>query len=268
MCFKVDFINFFRRSLRFGAILSDRFDHILIGEKIDIFDENCENGRFCFSHISMKTAPTEKTGYTTTKPTENARKLSSQNFDFRTFVTEIFRFKVSHFSFFQNFQKTQILTILAAKLRALPEHLNQSQQVENDPRYMCFKVDFINFFRRSLRFGAILSDRFDHILIGEKIDIFDENCENGRFCFSHISMKTESPIKVGGSKTYLSDRPRRCVGKQTRKIISKGQILLCKITLFFAIFSIFWPFLPFFGYFWAIFGQIPDMLDGPQVANN
>jgi len=73
--FKVDFINFFRRSLRFGAILGDRFDHILIGEKIDIFDENCENGRFCFSHISMKTAPTEKMEYTTTKPMENVRKL-------------------------------------------------------------------------------------------------------------------------------------------------------------------------------------------------
>ena len=115
---------------------------------------------------------------------------------------------------------------------------------------MCFKVDFIDFFRRSLRFCAILSDRFDHILIGEKIDIFMENCENGRFCFSHISMKTESPIKVGGSKTYLSDRPRRCVGKQTRKIISKGQILLCKITLF-------WQFFQFFGrfcHFLAIFG--------------
>jgi len=68
----------------------------------------------------MKMASTEKMKYTTTKATENARKLSSQIFDFRTFVTEIFRFKVGHFSFFQKFQKTQILTILAAKLRALP----------------------------------------------------------------------------------------------------------------------------------------------------
>ena len=123
--------------------------------------------------------------------------------------------------------------------------------MENAPRSVYFKVDFINFFRRSLRFGAILSDRFDHILIGEKIDIFDENCENGRFCFSHISMKTESPIKVWGSKTCLSDRPRRWVGKQTKKIISKGQILLCKITFFFGNFSDFLAVLPFF---LAIFG--------------
>jgi len=197
------------------------------------------------------TAPTEKTEYTTTKPTENARKLSSQIFDFQTFVTEIFRFKVSHFSFFQKFQKTQILTILAAKLRALPEHLNQSQQVENDPRSVYFKVDFINFFRRSLRFGAILSDCFDHILISEKIDIFDENCENGQFCFSHISMKTESPIKVWGSKTHLSDRPRRLVGKKAKTILSKGPILLYKITLF-------WPFFRFFGAVFAIFWLFLD----------
>ena len=53
----------------------------------------------------MITAPTEKTEYTTTKPTENARKLSSQIFVFQTFVTEIFRFKVSHFSFFLKFPK-------------------------------------------------------------------------------------------------------------------------------------------------------------------
>ena len=127
--------------------------------------------------------------------------------------------------------------------------------MENAPRSVYFKVDFINFFRRSLRFGAILSDRFDHILIGEKIDIFDENCENGRFCFNHISMKTESPIKVWGSKTCLSDRPRRWVGKKAKTILSKGQILLCKITLFWQFFSIFRPFLPPFGYFWAFLGR-------------
>ena len=35
----------------------------------------------------------------------------------------------------------------------------------------------------------------------------------------------ESPIKVRGSKTYLSDGPRRRVGKKAKKIISKGRIL-------------------------------------------
>ena len=38
---------------------------------------------------------------------------------------------------------------------------------------------------------------------------------------------------------YLSDRPRRWVGKQKKKIISKGQILLCQITHLFAIFGSF-----------------------------
>ena len=180
----------------------------------------------------MKKVPTGKTRYTTTTATDNPRNLSSQILDFQTFVTEIFRFKVSHFSFFQNFQKTQILTILAAKLRALPEHLNQSQQVENDPRYMCFKVDFINFFPRSLRFCAILSDRFDHILISEKIDIFDENFEKGRFRFGHISMKAESPIKVWGLRTYLSNRPRGWAKTPPKEIISKGPILPYKYALF------------------------------------
>ena len=80
-------------------------------------------------------------------------------------------------------------------------------------------------FRWNLRFGVILSDCFDHILISEKIDIFDENCEKGRFCFSHISMKTESKIKVWG---YLSDRLRRWVGKQTKKSYLRGQFRCAK----------------------------------------
>ena len=56
----------------------------------------------------------------------NARKMSSQIFDFQTFVTDIFWFKVSHFSFFKKFQKTQFFTNLAIKLRMHPEHLDQS----------------------------------------------------------------------------------------------------------------------------------------------
>ena len=56
----------------------------------------------------MITAPREKTEYTTTKGTENARKLSSQIFYFQTFVTEIFRFKVHHFSFFLKIPKNAI----------------------------------------------------------------------------------------------------------------------------------------------------------------
>merc|ERR1712212_830063 len=35
----------------------------------------------------------------------------------------------------------------------------------------------------------------------------------------------ESPINIRGSKTYLSDGPRRWLGKKAKKIISKGRIL-------------------------------------------
>ena len=199
-------------------------------------------------------APTEKTEYTTTKATKNARKLSSQIFYFWTFVTEIFWFKVCYFSFFSKIPKSVNFDDFGCQIAGTSLTPRSKSIGGKCSSVRVLQSWFYQFFCRSLRFGAILSDRFDHILIGEKIDIFDENCENGRFCFSHISMKTESPIKVWGSKTFLSDRPRRWVGKQTKKIISKGQILLCKITLFLAIFPIFWPFCHFFGYFWAIFG--------------
>ena len=56
----------------------------------------------------MKTPPREKMEYTTMKGTENARKLSSQIFDFQTFVTEIFCFKVRHFSHFLKTSKNEI----------------------------------------------------------------------------------------------------------------------------------------------------------------
>ena len=72
----------------------------------------------------MITAPREKTEYTTMMGMEIAGELSSQIFDFRTFVTEIFRFKVPHISFFFKYIKTQFLTNFAAKLLALPKDLD------------------------------------------------------------------------------------------------------------------------------------------------
>ena len=63
------------------------------------------------------------------------------------------------------------------------------------PQSMHFKIGFIHFDRRTLSLGTILINRFDHILIGEKIELFTKNSEKGWFCFGHISMKTDSPIK-------------------------------------------------------------------------
>ena len=85
------------------------------------------------------------------KGQENAKKMSSQIFYFHTFVTDIFRFKVLHFSFFWKSTKMQI-----------------------GPQSVHFKVGFIHFDRRTLNLGAIFSNRFDHILMGEKIEILAE----------------------------------------------------------------------------------------------
>ena len=49
---------------------------------------------FCFPNSSQKTCSAEKMEYTTTKPTKNSLKLSSQIFYFWNFVTENFRPKV------------------------------------------------------------------------------------------------------------------------------------------------------------------------------
>ena len=51
------------------------------------------------------------------------------------------------------------------------------------PPSVHFKVGFIHFDRRTLSLGAILSDLFDHYLIGEKIEIFAKNSEKGGLGF-------------------------------------------------------------------------------------
>ena len=110
------------------------------------------------------------------------------------------------------------------------------------PQSVHFKVGFIHFDRRTLSLGAILSHRSDHILIGEKIEIFAKNSEKGRVCSGQISMKSESPIKVLGSRTNLSTR---WMGEKAKKTLSKGGMLINKITFF----GHFWPFLVLSGPF-------------------
>ena len=69
----------------------------------------------------------------------------------------IFRFKIPHFSFFSKLLKSRILTNFAVKLKSLPGHLDQSFKKQNDPQAELYKLDFINFFGRSLSFGIILT---------------------------------------------------------------------------------------------------------------
>ena len=48
----------------------------------------------------------------------------------------------------------------------------------------------------------------------------------------------ESPIKVRGSKTYLSDGPRRWVGKKAKKSFLRGEFYPTKMPIF----RLFWKF--------------------------
>ena len=61
------------------------------------FFEKVEKWPFCFADFTMKTQFPEKMEYTTRKPMENATKLSTQIFDFRNFVTEIFHHTVPYY---------------------------------------------------------------------------------------------------------------------------------------------------------------------------
>ena len=75
----------------------------------------------------------------------------------------------------------EFLTNLAATLRAFQKHLEQNQYMQIGPQSVYFKLGFMHFDRRTLSLGTILSDRFDHILIGEKIELFTKNSEKGWF---------------------------------------------------------------------------------------
>ena len=70
--------------------------------------------------------------------------------------------------------------------------------MEIGPQSVHFKVGFMHFNHRTLRWGAILRDHFNHIWISKKIEVFAKNSEKGRYCSSHISMKTDSQIKIWG----------------------------------------------------------------------
>ena len=87
------------------------------------FFENFQSRRFWLANFTMKTAPRvyHDEGHGKCKKT-----VISDFLIYITFVTEIFHFKVHHFSFFWKFLKMRLLTILAATLRVLPKHLDQN----------------------------------------------------------------------------------------------------------------------------------------------
>ena len=96
-----------------------RWDHwkirgCLLGEEICHsitaffgFSQKVEKGPFCFANFSLKTALTDKMEYSTMKPMKNTSKLSSQIFDFRNFVTEIFASKFTEIQIAKHLENCQ-----------------------------------------------------------------------------------------------------------------------------------------------------------------
>ena len=114
---------------------------------------------------------------------------------------------------------------------------------------MHFKVGLIHFDRRSFSFGAIASFIFWSV---KKLHFWLRLLKRGRCYFRHISMKTESPIKLWGSKLLFSDR----LSRWTRKKYAEDQ----SFWLNFAVQNL--PFL-------AIFGRFSHILDifGPFLGH-
>ena len=230
--FKVEFINFFCRNHRFGAILRDGFNHILIGEKIDIFDENCENGDFVSVISPWKRHLQKKRSI----PRRSQRKMQ-ENCHLRFLIFKLlsqrfFDLKLAIFRFFENSKKRKFW-------RTWPPNygrfLNTPIKVD---RWKTLLVPCTSKLTLSIFFvGPFVLAQFWAIapVISwsvKKLIFLMKIVKKGRFCFDHISMKTESLIKVWGSKTYLLDRPRRWVGIKAKTIISKGPILLYKVSHF------------------------------------
>ena len=93
----------------------------------------------------MKTGPREKREYTTTMGMENARKLPYQIFDFQSFVTEIFSFKVCNFSYFLKTSKNEIFDKFCGHIAPRSRLIGASC-----PQSVHFKVGFMHFDRRTL----------------------------------------------------------------------------------------------------------------------
>ena len=107
---------------------------------------------------------------------------------------------------------------------------------------MYFKVAFINFFRRTLRFGAILSDHFDHILIGEKTWLLWRNDQKWSFMItqrSSLEILVLSPrSKFGGPKRTSRTGQEDGWEKKQKKSFLRGEFCRTKTPIF----RLFWKF--------------------------
>ena len=107
------------------------------------FESSIHFASICFANFSMKTRSTEKMEYTTTKPTENPSKLSSQFFYFWNFVTEIFRHKVMLKIIISSIEKCTNFLINSSITRFLIKIFNSSfppayAPLPHFPRISCY----------------------------------------------------------------------------------------------------------------------------------
>ena len=100
----------------------------------------------------------------------------------------IFRFKIPYCTFFFKIQKSRILSNLTVKLTSLPGHLDQSLKKLNDPPAMLYKLDFINFFGRSISFSLIFWFKIHYFSFFFKIEMefANQNCQKRRFLKSKL----------------------------------------------------------------------------------
>ena len=120
------------------------------------------------------------------------------------------------------------------------------------PQSVHFKVIFIPFYHRTLSFGAFLSDRFVHILIGEKIAFLAEIVEKGAMLFQTYLHENRVADKNFGDQIAPLRQAKEMDPKKMQKTSPLGQILLYKITLFWQFLGIFGYFCHFFCNFWSI----------------
>ena len=151
----------------------------------------------------MKTASTEKLEYTTTKLTENPRKLSTQIFDFWNFVTEIFNHKVSFISKYQNspskMKSGHFVLQISPWKKYLQNKWSTPWQSRRKIRRNC-QLRFLIFETLSQRFSTTKFPLFQSVKLFQKV-------EKWPFWFANFSIEKVSTEKMKYTMKKLMENP-------------------------------------------------------------
>ena len=146
--------------------------------------KNSKNRQNCFSNFSMKTAPTEKTKYTTTQPTENAMPQTPRKYSQTHPMGRNSSYKIGIFPFFGILLKKRKMAILYRKLHPL----GWVQEYFLGVCYVAFSVGYVVvYFVFSV--GAVFMEKF-----GKQYGLFSEffkEIQNGPkkrpICFAFLT---------------------------------------------------------------------------------